>query len=50
MESLPQLERISYDWLVIGTGIEESMLAAHYAKVLKKKVSHHQSNIIATCT
>jgi RAB protein geranylgeranyltransferase component A len=39
MESIPQLEKISYDWLVIGTGIEESMMAAHYAKVLKKKVA-----------
>lgn len=38
METLPQLERSSYDWLVVGTGIEESMLAAHFAKVLKKKV------------
>ncbi len=30
-----KLENTEYDWLIIGTGIEESMYAAHLSKVAK---------------
>jgi RAB protein geranylgeranyltransferase component A len=37
-DTIPQLEKFHYDWLVLGTGIEESMHAAHLAKIAKQKV------------
>lgn len=38
-EKVMKLDNHFYDWLVIGTGIEESMFAAHLAKVAGKKVN-----------
>lgn len=33
------LENYFYDWLLIGTGVEECMFAAHLSKIARDKVS-----------
>lgn len=45
-----KLENTEYDWLIIGTGVEESMYAAHLAKVARQKVLHILSKIIISCS
>ena len=40
-DNVMQLETHCYDWLVIGTGMEESLFAAHISKIAGKKVKNN---------
>ena len=40
-DNVMQLETHCYDWLVIGTGMEESLFAAHLSKLAGKKVKNN---------
>lgn len=44
MELPFQLENTAYDWLILGTGFEESMYAAYLSKTLRHKVNYTLSH------
>lgn len=50
-EQLPfQLDIVEYDWLILGTGFEETLYSAHLSKVVGDQVNFNQINRISFLT